>query len=765
MAGYIIKQIEIRNFKYIPNDHPVLFRFNESNIVILGGPNGYGKTTLFDAIELLINGTIKHFNADLLNRGSESIGILANNHSRDIQISGILIGSNEESLCITRRFLKDQDFKGQLFLNEEIITQEQLYNMLKISSNMFDIGTYISQSESLDFLQNKYKNRKAQISTLLENPQISRKIQLIKDIQTGISSRIEEKVDFLQKAYDATAEKVASLQNQVNTLENSSKQKAQNIKLFPSKEFEFDTDEIDLIKSYAEITLPLKQLEEFVKNYEEYKKHIQNANLKELLDTPKNIYMAMYYQKQISLIKSNTVILETASKSRKLLGQFEKHNWSVDLEVFKVVGISNEIMEQARQIIQSKIDEQQKMSEPDKILHQMMNARQTFIEQFNKTVEQKIVSNHMCPLCGTKFEDIESVFAATEKLLKKFREDAVKKIEDIEEKTFQLYKKNIIPFFESYLSKNRIVIELNEYLSSCKNLSFEVLSANLQKQGIVNFYADPLELVFKREDFEVVFKNLQDALYRLMQPNSVILTEEQIILYKSIHFQYYDNQQPIHTIEQIENKYQYIADKYVNKYNLELTQAKSELANCDIRLKNYREKSNELQESFRVLVKKYDDANKEYQTNLTNAIRVPLMIYSGKIIQNYPLGLGIKAVIKTNQLVFEAPNKESVDAYNVLSTGQLNGLAISILLAVRSVYGHPDGLNIVMIDDPLQTIDDISAISLADLLTQQSIGQIILSTHEDHKAGLLRFKFKQANLSVFEQNMQQTYLSIKHENK
>lgn len=351
------------------------------------------------------------------------------------------------------------------------------------------------------------------------------------------------------------------------------------------------------------------------------------------------------------------------------------------------------------------------------------------------------------------------------RFLKDFVEDAVKKIEDIEKNTVQLYKESIIPFLESFLSKNSNLIEISESLSACKNLSVDNISVNLKRQGIVDFHADPKALVIKNEDFDIAFNKLHDTLLRLEQPNSVILTEVQIILYKSIHFQYYNNQQPIHTVEQIQQKCQYIAEKYMNQFNLQLTQARIDLTNCDLRLKDYMQKSGELQETLRNLIRKYDEANKEYQTTLANAIRIPLMIYSGKIIQNYPLGLGIKAVIKTNQLVFEAPNKDSVDVYNILSTGQLNGLAISILLAVRSVYGYPDGLDVIMIDDPLQTIDEISAISLADLLTQQDIGQIILSTHEDTKARLLRFKFQQANLSVCEQNMQQTYLSIKQENK
>lgn len=129
-----------------------------------------------------------------------------------------------------------------------------------------------------------------------------------------------------------------------------------------------------------------------------------------------------------------------------------------------------------------------------------------------------------------------------------------------------------------------------------------------------------------------------------------------------------------------------------------------------------------------------------------------------RIIQNYPLGLGIRAVIKTNQLVFEAASKSGSDVYNILSTGQLNGLSIALLLSIKNVYGDTKGLDILLIDDPLQTIDDISAISLADLLTQQGIGQIVLSTHEEAKAALLRYKFKHAGMSVREQNMQALYM-------
>ncbi|MFR8904391.1 MAG: AAA family ATPase [Blautia wexlerae] len=78
------KSLCIRNFKYITNNKPLKFDFMNSNIVILDGQNGYGKTTLFDAIEVLVTGKIKHFNPGLQNRKTETLGTLANDANKDI---------------------------------------------------------------------------------------------------------------------------------------------------------------------------------------------------------------------------------------------------------------------------------------------------------------------------------------------------------------------------------------------------------------------------------------------------------------------------------------------------------------------------------------------------------------------------------------------------------------------------------------------------------------------------------------------------------
>ncbi|WP_207643844.1 hypothetical protein [Desulfitobacterium hafniense] len=77
---------------------------------------------------------------------------------------------------------------------------------------MFNIGTYISQSESLDFLQNKYKNRKDQVSSLLESPEIIKKIELLKTVQAQIKSRSDKKVAALTMVKNAANDQVMRLE-------------------------------------------------------------------------------------------------------------------------------------------------------------------------------------------------------------------------------------------------------------------------------------------------------------------------------------------------------------------------------------------------------------------------------------------------------------------------------------------------------------------------------------------------------------------------
>lgn len=78
----------------------------------------------------------------------------------------------------------------------------------------------------------------------------------------------------------------------------------------------------------------------------------------------------------------------------------------------------------------------------------------------------------------------------------------------------------------------------------------------------------------------------------------------------------------------------------------------------------------------------------------------------------------------------------------VLSSSQLNVLAVSTFLSLNlAIETLP--LQLVALDDPLQSLDNVNLLGLADLLRRvTAVRQVIVSTHDDRLAGLLARKLR-----------------------
>lgn len=757
--GYTFKQLSLKNFKYITDERPLEFQFDNRNIVILDGQNGYGKTTLFDAIEILLTGKIKHFNENLQNRGAESLGTLANDVHKDIEIFAILLSDTAGELNVERKLLYNRNFESQIFLNGEEIGQDELYEKLKFSLNMFDIGTYISQSESLNFLQNKYKDRKACVTSLSENSEWENKLQKLKQLQDILEKRVSDETDEKEKEIKDIEAKIASIENQVKSISLNLELPGEDIRLFEEKEYFFDVIKVDDSITYEAVVAPLKQIIDFVEHYEEYMKYLHNAALIELGKISKNTYMALFYKKEIVLLDANEELLQKLIRCRQLIKNYSELKWSIDEALFDEAGIDKNIVSQLERLLSDQQAQRSQLDDADKVLDKMTSVRRSFISQYNDAVDAGKFDKDICPLCGTKHIDIQQAIAETEKFIQNIHTDGVKKIDEIEKGITNLFGTWVIPQMDQYLKLNAVLLQIHDSLSACRKLSGDKLQTLLDKVGLAGFMTQRKE-EFDINDFLTQYEMIEMELKKMEQPVQIDFTKEQIDLYKSIYSTYYHDEKPRHSLEQLQGKVQYIAKLFNDKLLMQLSAESEKAEKLKEKYSDYCAKKDNMIETIKMLSSKYDAANKDYQTQLANAIKIPLFVYSGRIIQNYPLGLGIRAVVRTNQLVFEADTKSGNDVYNILSTGQLNGLSIAFLLAIKNVYGNPDGLDILLIDDPLQTIDDISAISLADLLTQQKIGQIVLSTHEDGKAALLKYKFIKAGLTVKEQDMQQQYMSV-----
>lgn len=93
-------------------------------------------------------------------------------------------------------------------------------------------------------------------------------------------------------------------------------------------------------------------------------------------------------------------------------------------------------------------------------------------------------------------------------------------------------------------------------------------------------------------------------------------------------------------------------------------------------------------------------------------------------------------------VVDEAADKVEREPSTVLSSSQLNVLAVSTFLALNlAIETLP--LQIVVLDDPLQSLDTVNLLGLADLLRRVRVSrQVLVSTHDERLAALLCRKLR-----------------------
>ena len=78
----------------------------------------------------------------------------------------------------------------------------------------------------------------------------------------------------------------------------------------------------------------------------------------------------------------------------------------------------------------------------------------------------------------------------------------------------------------------------------------------------------------------------------------------------------------------------------------------------------------------------------------------------------------------------------------VLSSSQLNVLAVVTFMAMNLSAGSLP-LDLAALDDPLQSLDNVNLLGLADLLRRtRARRQLMVSTHDDRLAGLLQRKLR-----------------------
>ncbi|WP_434717356.1 AAA family ATPase [Lactococcus lactis] len=266
-----IEKLFIKNFKNIKSSRIIDF---QKNISLFVGPNGFGKTTIFDAIEILLTGNVSRVcNAHIADaRNTFKTPYFQNDPNEDVLLKLMVKNSQNESLVIIRHlnckekrnkrehvpyksFGLFQLCKGQSdsesFSKEEQVensqplTQEEINSFLGFENenykieNIYNLFNYLQQEETDFYIKQSEADRKNILSFLLQIQDYEYKKNKIGDLKDRFKEILEDlnkqKNEHLQSAYRAV--------------------EYQKIDFIPDKDIEFNKIKINFGEKNSKETL------------------------------------------------------------------------------------------------------------------------------------------------------------------------------------------------------------------------------------------------------------------------------------------------------------------------------------------------------------------------------------------------------------------------------------------------------------------------------------------------------------------------------
>lgn len=752
-----INKIRIQNFKVFED---ITLNFNSSDIIVFDGPNGFGKTTIYDAIELVFTGRIRRYE-DLKAKLIDGRQIFSENpfqHSnglgKDISVT-IELFKNDQTYILERfadathiepyidfsvykLFTKD-DFLSE---NRTSVDDENLFltDLLGKSYNSnFQFLNYVEQEECLFLLKHSDKTRKSHIGHLFDLKEFEQKIK---------------RIDDLKKRFDTIStdenENFKILDQEVNQLKaNIINDEAPTpfSKLLEKKDFFWDQEEIDPTTfSYLDIIVAdgvLERLKVFLERKSLFKQYRKNRAVDYLLENENLVNNFLRFQNflpkkdELRELLNNAIQLQNLIKQLELLSHSTMEE-SIDLSPYDFIPSDLKITFSSKKL--ELVSSHKELSGLDKIYSDISISRNDLLTELTDLKEAGVSSGE-CILCGYDWTNVEKLLLKIET-----KSEQIKGINS--EKSNRLQK--IFTEFKSGTVKQ--IIELIKSNITSLNYNKDFIAQLLEAE--TNHFTDLLKvLTFLEIDYSQYLSNEQlldilkkwelfkNEIIKVKDTNNVELIESYFLDYFREYFDNEVDQVEAITVEQIEAKKKYLFHKLSLSQN-QLLQAKSAKL---LEIKNMRDNAKEVSKKLNSLKTTYNSSLKSYQKKIIKDIETVFHIYSGRIMQSFQGGIGLFIFSEKDGIRFQTGSHKTYDAVFTMSSGQLSALIISFTLALHKKYSQN---KLILIDDPVQTMDELNLYGFIDLLRNEFFdNQIIMSTHEDMMSAFMRYKFKNYNLS------------------
>lgn len=762
--GIKIKKLYLKNFKVYKEK---LFDFQDCSLIVFDGPNGFGKTTFFDAVELILTGKIRRyddFKSKLIDHRETRLENPLYHTEGDgapitlkiqFEYQGVdyFLMRQTETYDKLSRNLNFSDFKLFALENFEDTPTENNkksddYISKFLGSNYkddFEFLNYIEQEDSLYLLKRSEKDKQESISYLFNTQDFEVKIDKFKLIK-----------DRLKKFNDSYSQEIDELKEKIESIEENifQEEKIKFFKLFEKKDYDWDSEDIEFdITSYESILDEdlgiLPKIKNLIQNKEDFLKSIYNKKLDRVLDKEMKLSRIYYYdyfrkeEEKISLERDLSFLIDNLIEGLDDFSFTQLMDNDYDLDT----NIKDEIDDD--QIIDSyekKLDElklaYERSDKASKIYARVLSSHKNLKSHLNE-FHINIEENGICPLCGYDWETKEVLLKEIEEQrleLEEFDKNLNAELNNLRDTFLSNEVEELIKiledFQEGFLYEKEYFKDdfFNKDLKKLDNETKEIL-----KTLEIN-YSKSISTTTELEGGE----NNPDGFLEFLRLQKKSYDEGNLKSYfEEIYSSYFDrNIKSLQnlSIPEVDKKKSYVRycfslylDESLKTKNKKLEELQNKKSKCQNSLS-----------TIDLILKSLQESLKSYNDQLIKDIELLFHIYSGRIVQNFYGGLGLFIINKKDKIKFVTMPSKTYDAIFSMSNGQLSALIISFTMALNKKYSST---KLLLIDDPVQSMDDMNTAGFVEVLRNDfKDSQIFLSTHEQDMSTYVRYKFKKFNI-------------------
>ncbi|MBL6448526.1 AAA family ATPase [Fulvivirga sp. 29W222] len=764
-----IKKLIIKNFKVYKSQN---FDFTNVPLLVFDGANGFGKTTIFDAIELLLTGRIRRYEyiksrlIDGREKRTENPFYCTEGDGDPIEIRASFEVSGNEVVLARRSPGKENlgaDIDFSLFTLHSPETIDSLLgdnnkkseNVLKELlgdnyKNDFEFLHYIEQEDSLYLLKKSERDKKESIAYLFNTSRFQDEIEKYKRVKSTIN-------EFLKKV----KEEIRVLKEEVSKVQESllTQNESQYVRLFSEKNFEWDSEVIkfDENKYFTWLSSEngvLPQLNKLLRYRGDFLQAKVNRKIDRLLINRNELQSFCDYYffiDKTELLENEKRVYDYIRVIKELHKDFDIENienGEYDVPQFlKEVTDNSELFrnyENNLNLVKRAILNSNSSS---KVLNKLISTRENLIKhqtEFHNEIEE----NGICQLCGQHWETKEALIQGIDdqtKIIKELNDELNASLST----KIDVFKEVVFPEFIESIEALTV-----EYLYEPEYFRDDFFRRNLQR--VLKLRRRELEeLNIDYESYlskETIFKEerLEEFVEMLTYKKRGIDEENIEPSFDDLFITYFEeNEDELNEFDAdlIEEKTKYIKWQY-SIFQNNTIKDKTELIDRTL------VKQTKLEESLSKvtgIVGIQEDSLKKYNAKIISDIELLFHIYSGRIVQDFQGGLGLFIINKNDKIKFVTSPEKTYDAVFSMSNGQLSALVIAFTLALNKKYSNS---NLLFIDDPVQSMDDMNTSGFVEVLRNDfNDRQIFISTHEIEMSTYIRYKFEKFNLSTKRYNV------------